>query len=107
MKNQLNRQRLMEMAGIKPDLLTEGIEVVDDEGEMIQPISDVNSSADLQARLEKEPENYQDAWAEMAHFATVIGDNPSDDDYLFKGLDKYPAKTYAEWVADLKQWADQ
>ena len=43
--------------------LTEGIEVVEDEGEMIQPISDVNSSADLQARLEKEPENYQDAKA--------------------------------------------
>jgi hypothetical protein len=106
MKNQLNRQRLMEMAGIKYNPLTEGIEVVEDEGEMIQPISDVNSSADLQARLEKEPENYQDAWAEIAHFATVIGDDPNDDE-LFKGLEKYPVKTYAEWVADLKQWADQ
>lgn len=113
----LTRRRLMEMAGLKEEQrvikkrkykrgLNEGIEVVDDEGEVIQPLSDVQTSAELEARLEKESEDYQDAWAEIPHFGVVIGDNPEDDDYLFKGLRKLPTKTYAEWIKDMKKWAD-
>ena len=101
----VTRKRLMELAGLNKGL-NEGIEVVDDEGEVIQPLSDVQSSADLEARLEKEDEQYQDAWAEIPHFGIVIGDNPEDDEYLFKGLRKLPTKTYAEWIADMKKWAD-
>jgi len=47
----------MEMAGLP---INEGIEVVDNEVEVIQPLSDVHSSEDLEARLVKEKQFYQD-----------------------------------------------
>ncbi len=86
---------------------TKGIKVQDDEGEAISTLTDVSSAADLMRRIEKEPEEYQQVWAEIPYAFDVVGPdsmyNTTEEDV--EDLEHYPPTTYEKWIKGYRNWA--
>ena len=88
---------------------TKGIKVQDDEGEAITTLTDIFSAADLMKRIEKEPEEYQQVWAEIPFVFDVVG---PDSEYNTKeadvvDLEHYPPTTYEKWIKGYRDWAKE
>lgn len=87
--------------------VAKGIKVQDDEGEAITTLTDVSSAADLMRRIKKEPEEYQQVWAEIPYAFDVVGPdsmyNTTEEDV--EDLEHYPPTTYEKWIKGYRDWA--
>ena len=78
-----------------------GIMVVDDEGESLQPLTDVKSAAELQQRLNREAD--VDMWSDWEFFGVVLGEDPKYDEEMgFNDLEVKKPLTYKQWTKELQ-----
>lgn len=84
-----------------------GVRVRDDEGEAVTTLTDITSQSDLIRRIAKEPEEYQQVWAEIPFAFDVVGPdsmyNTTDADV--EDLEHYPPTTYEKWIKGYRDWA--
>lgn len=88
---------------------TKGIKVRDDEGEAVTTLVDISNAAELVKRIEQEPEEYQQVWAEIPYAFDVVGPdsmyNTTEDDVA--DLEHYPPTTYDKWIKGYREWAQE
>ena len=83
-----------------------GIKILDNEGELVVPLTNVHSKAELQARLDKEDQSLMDVLYDTPYFADVIGDSDyGTTEQDMAGVEKSSPQTYEEWIKGCLDWA--
>jgi hypothetical protein len=88
---------------------SKGVRVRDDEGEAVTTLTDITSQRDLIRKIAKEPEEYQQVWAEIPFAFDVVGPDSmyKTTDADVEHLDHYPPTTYEEWIKGYRDWAKE
>jgi hypothetical protein len=88
---------------------SKGVRVRDDEGEAVTTLTDITSQKDLIRKIAKEPEEYQQVWAEIPFAFDVVGPDSmyKTTDADVEDLEHYPPATYEEWIKGYRDWAKE